>query len=568
MLQTKDRTGKELVLNDLDLDCILGQWRPSCYRAPLPGEKSNSIRLIYERKDKHVQVQVTAVAILLNESTIIHRMLQSMVPWTQACIILDTGSNDDTLAKVQQFMEEQKWVGKLYQVRYGPQEFQFDIARTAVLELAHAYGEWLALTDADYVWKCSHADFLRSDKYKDIDVIHVATVGGTVHSRPHLIRSHVKCRFVRATHEYLEWQTMRLRHGRTDDLRLEDLGDGGSKHDKLLRDIYLLKNRDMPKYGGEKDARSWFYYACTLNALPQHELAYYAFLKRLRLGGWDQENYLSSFYSSRILYEHLAGSLPLFLRDMLDCFLHTPRRVEPLFAVLHALHQAGEYELASSVGCLAYENRALSPTTDDADLLFVNDAVQGKEYWHLLCTCLTKTRQGAYFEACLPLIKKHRGVLPVTCLHEFLDAARYHATTTMKKKERVKSVKQSYDEAINALQKNWFEETRRNFRELLAQYRFYVTCKEGTCLPITEETKITDGELSHLLSGSVWLAQHYHVTEGSQRHTWLSYVLDTIKLNFGRPANPLVANFVVKELHHTCFDVLTGTFLILLAKQQ
>lgn len=383
---------KEVVLDDLDVAALLGQWRPNAATV-IPSALSTP-RLVYERRSEEgTAVEVTAIAIVKNESRIICRMLQSLVPWCQACIILDTGSTDDTLDAAKRFMECHDWSGKLYSCPMTKATFEFDTARNMLLGLAHCYGKWLLLTDADYIWEFS------GRFYEDNDEVEAWLVGtnDNEHYRPHLLRSSTKCQYVRKTHEYLDWHQARVRTKETTKLVLHDIGDGGSKSDKLLRDIMLLK-RDP------EDARFWFYYGSTLQSLGGMKggenripLAMDALTKRIHYGGahWPQEVYLSRQRRCQMMANSLSYPTAVWLQEGLEAFLYCPQRLEALHFVVGRLMDMREYLLAASLGSLAYGNSR----PKGCKVLFVSKGIHECSFWTGLGTCMLKTGQEEYISA-------------------------------------------------------------------------------------------------------------------------------------------------------------------------
>lgn len=380
---------KEVCLDDLDVNALLGQWRPN--RTDLSQVVQNEPKLVYERRSEEgIAVEVTAIAILKGESRIVCRMLQSTVPWAQACIILDTGSEDDTIESVKRFMECHDWSGKIYSCPILGQNFAFDLARNLLLGLAHCYGKWLLLTDGDYVWDLKSRFFDTGDD--EVDAWLIGT-NENEHYRPHLIRSHVKFQYVRKTHEYIDWHQARVRTRDTQNLVLNDIGDGGSKADKALRDIRLLKL-------DPEDARFWFYYGMTLQGMGKSRympLAMDALTKRIHYGGahWPQEVYLSRQWRCQIMANKLQYPLPVWLQEGLEAFLYCPLRLEALHFILVRLMESQEYVLASALGSLAY----LNGRPRGSKVLFISKGIHECSFWTTLASCMLKSGQEEYIGA-------------------------------------------------------------------------------------------------------------------------------------------------------------------------
>lgn len=409
---------KEVILDALDVSACLGQWRPNTRSFEVSNSAGNKLpepRLVYERRsEENAEVEITAVAILKNEADIVCRMFQSMIPWVQACIILDTGSSDKTVDEIKRFMECHDWSGKIYSCPMNQHTFEFDTARNMLLGLARCYGKWLLLTDADYVW-----DY-QGRFYSDLDEVDAWLIGTNEneHYRPHLVRSSIQFKYVRKTHEYIDWHQARVRTRDTQQLILNDIGDGGCKIDKYWRDILLLKK-------DPEDARFWFYYGTTLQSIGGDciPLAMDALTKRIHYGGahWPQEVYLSRQRRCQIMAQNLKYPTPVWLQEGLEAFLYCPIRLEALHYVIGRLMETNNWLLASSLGSLAYFNGR----PRGSKVLFVSKGIHECSFWTQLSKCMLKTESEEYMQAGFLALRQRMvtGAVDRTdVLHEYLVA--------------------------------------------------------------------------------------------------------------------------------------------------
>lgn len=310
---------------------------------------------------------IVAAGIIRQEGRIIERMLQSLVPFVGGCVIIDTGSTDNTIDVVKRFMLEHKWPGKIY---YSP-FVDFGRTRTLAAKVAYNCGDYLCLTDADYKWRLpeSSSSFLYT---MDKDVYRIGTVGGCIYYRPHLIRSTVKFCYRRRTHEYID-----LPGGITTadltDLMIDHIGDGGYKADKFIRDRKLLM-LDLKEYG-EDDGRSLFYLAQTDRCAGAPADAWEWYQKRARIRDWVEEVYYS-LYQCASCSRDLKRPLVHWMRECLEAFIIQPARSESLYdMVLHLTDR--NHKLACAVGSLTFFNDF--PGTG---CLFIDDAIHRWSYWY------------------------------------------------------------------------------------------------------------------------------------------------------------------------------------------
>ncbi|NCX94258.1 MAG: glycosyl transferase, partial [Gammaproteobacteria bacterium] len=73
---------------------------------------------------------------------------------------------------------------------------------------------------------------------------------------------------------------------------IRDIGDGGSKSNKLTRDIELLKNGLIEHPNND---RYTFYLANTYHDSGQYDLAMETYRTRTKLGGWHEEIWYSYY---------------------------------------------------------------------------------------------------------------------------------------------------------------------------------------------------------------------------------------------------------------------------------
>ena len=89
------------------------------------------------------QPEITLVMIVRNESKVIERCLESVRPLLSGWVIVDTGSTDDTIEKIQRSLSDIP--GELH-----PREWvDFGHNRNEALSLARGIGTHLLLIDAD-----------------------------------------------------------------------------------------------------------------------------------------------------------------------------------------------------------------------------------------------------------------------------------------------------------------------------------------------------------------------------------------------------------------------------------
>ncbi len=306
--------------------------------------------------------------IVKNESAIIERCLNSVKEIVDCISICDTGSTDNTVEMIEQFLQEHHIPGKVHHHEWKNFEhnrtLSAESARLTLEELGFSLpNTYLLLLDADMVLVTS-PEFKKSDlKAPNYRLIQQFPPHLSFYN-VRLINASLPWKCVGVTHEY--WQSSeatQLENLKT--LWIDDLCDGGSKADKFERDIRLLAE------GLEKDpnnARYMFYLAQSYKDSNEPLEAIKWYLKRIDQGGWPEEVWYSKFMIGTI-YEKL-NQWSKALEWYLDAYQYLPSRAEPLNSISRYYRRTKKHELAYS---FAMQGSQI-PYPED-QLLFISDAV-------------------------------------------------------------------------------------------------------------------------------------------------------------------------------------------------
>lgn len=310
--------------------------------------------------------------IVKNEGERIERCLQSVLPHVKSVVILDTGSTDDTLDRIADLCQISDVP---YIIETG--EFRdFSYARNSAWKLAKKHNghhtlpwcQFALLMDADM-------ELVVDDGYEWPELLDATALsfdmmqkGGAV---SYMNRRVVNLQvpkddiYVGVTHEYLDVAA----RSRIDGARFVDHADGANRKDKYLRDADLLEAalKDDPN-----NARYWYYLGNTYSdwgdadpaMLPKAADAY---LKRINLGGWDEETHDAAIRLADVRMKQ--GREAEYIAMMLDAYAYRPRRAEPL-------HWLAEYyrKKSNPAVALMFAKTAMKIPRPN-DVLFVNDFV-------------------------------------------------------------------------------------------------------------------------------------------------------------------------------------------------
>lgn len=266
--------------------------------------------------------------IVRDESAVVRRCIDSVWDLIDTWVIVDTGSDDGTQDVVRSALEGVP--GWLHERPWR----DFGHNRTELLELARGTADYLLLLDADMtVNRHGPVPELKADAYL------LAHEGDLAYSVPRVVRGDLAWRFVGATHEYLS-SDRRFDPCPLDVLTVEHHADGGSRSNKLTRDLALLEQQLVE---APDDPRTVFYLAQTTRELGDLRRAEDLYRRRVELGGWDEE----VFYAALMRGTLAADRDWRTGRDLLaDAWERRPWRSEPLYEIATRARSRGDFEAA------------------------------------------------------------------------------------------------------------------------------------------------------------------------------------------------------------------------------
>lgn len=251
-------------------------------------------------------VKICLNMIVKNESRIIHRCFNTLLPIIDYIVVTDTGSTDNTIELMEEYIQSHSTIkGKIYQMPFK----NFGFNRTNSIDNAKNYLEsigedltqvYLLFVDADMKLVIT-PDFHKEDLAK----IHVGQLiqknDKVKYYNTRICRSDVPIKCVGVTHEYYSVPN-EYRNTKVDTIFIDDIGDGGAKHDKFTRDIRLLEEglKEEPH-----SDRYHFYLAQSYHCVGQQEKAIEYYEKRIALGGWREEIYHSHYTIGNIYKDSL-----------------------------------------------------------------------------------------------------------------------------------------------------------------------------------------------------------------------------------------------------------------------
>ena len=324
--------------------------------------------------------------IVRDEAQVVERAIASALAFVSSWRVIDTGSRDETPEMVMAAL------GHLPGELRRSEWLDFGHNRSELLTWARGTAEWLLLLDADMTVESDGDVALRLSEFEH-DAALLKVDGGVSYRMPYLVRSEPPWHFVGRTHEYLACDQS-FSTGWFDSLRLVHHGDGGSRSDKVERDLRML---NCELLDDPSNPRTHFYLGQTLRDAGDLELAAEHYDRRVTLGGWDEEVFYAEYQLG--LIEATLGR-DRASNSLLSAWDRRPTRAEPLYHLARINRIAGRHQLSWVFSSLA----SGIPMPDD--LLFV-------EPWLY--------RWGISFERCDAAWRIGHDELASTLCRELLD---------------------------------------------------------------------------------------------------------------------------------------------------
>ena len=287
----------------------------------------------FKKIDKN-KVSLCLNMIVRNESKIITRLLESVLPIIDTYVICDTGSTDNTPEIITSFFNKHNIPGEVITEPFK----NFGYNRTIALKAAKGKATYALLLDADMVFKIEPT--FDKEKLTQGAYMIIQKGGGLNYYNTRLIRLDINASCVGPTHEYYDLPQGTVNE-KCDSIWINDIGDGGCKGDKFERDIRLLKQgiEEEPTNG-----RYYFYLANSYFNSGRHQESINYYKKRIELGGWVEE----IFYSYLNLgHAHMkSGQDGEAIFAWMNGYNHHQTRSETIYEICKYYRERGKNKLA------------------------------------------------------------------------------------------------------------------------------------------------------------------------------------------------------------------------------
>lgn len=303
--------------------------------------------------------------IVKNESRIIIRLLETILPIIDYYVICDTGSTDGTPAIIVDFFQDAKIDGVLFHEPFVNFEHNRNIALNACLS---APADYILLLDADMRLVVGWYD---KEFLGHADVYNIFQGNDSLlYNNVRIVRNIEGFAYTGATHEYMNIPSRAVKCTIPRDiLFIDDVGDGGSKEDKFARDINLLE-RSLTT--DPCNGRTHFYLANSYKNTGNFAAALRHYKRRIELGGWIEEIFMS-YLEMGACYHELSNDIAA-VNSWLQGYQAHPKRAETLYEIVKHYRWNSKNHLAALFAREA-ERVVARSDVDTGNFLFLNPAV-------------------------------------------------------------------------------------------------------------------------------------------------------------------------------------------------
>jgi len=309
--------------------------------------------------------------IVKNETRVIGRLLESVLPLIDTWVIVDTGSTDATPDYIKTFLSVlHDKPGHLLHEPFRDFGYNRSHALSAACHLVPD-ADWFLLMDADMVLRCPDAAALRTllDNYRKgskTAALHMMQGGDAFQTKNiRWVQNDARISYWGVTHEYVKLPPDATLHLVPPEVaRIHDVGDGGSKGDKADRDIRLLKAglEALPD-----NDRYLFYLANTYCDKGMVEEAINTYERRIHVGGWHEETWYC-YYKVGHCCKRLGNDAKA-LQMWLQAVEVMPHRWENVYEIVKHYRVEGQNKLAAAFYEMAQQMRC-KETQEVPDYLF------------------------------------------------------------------------------------------------------------------------------------------------------------------------------------------------------
>jgi len=314
-------------------------------------------------------ISICLVMIVKDEEDTIEKCIRAVAPYISHWVIVDTGSDDNTIDVINKVTKDLDIPGELHERPW----VNFEVNRTESLELSKNICEYRWIIDADDIFipdDPSKNPFVNLDKSADAFQL-LYKLDHIQYFRAQLVKSDEDWVYKGVLHEYLHLPDkegpvhQRIAGGHVA-ASISPLKRAGSLKEKYAKDAEILKEALIKE---PENARYAFYLGQSYRDSGQLDAAIESYTKRAEMGGWEEEVYYSLYMIGR-LKEARKDSIIEVTNAYSMAWEFRPQRLEALFHVMRKLREQNRHILSFAYGMIGLK----APSCND--ILFIE-----KEMW-------------------------------------------------------------------------------------------------------------------------------------------------------------------------------------------
>lgn len=298
--------------------------------------------------------------IVKDEEDTIERCIDSVAKYIDHWVIVDTGSKDNTVAKIHEVTAKHGIPGTLYERPW----VNFGHNRTESLQLAKGICDFRFMMDADDTF-----DSFVDNPFADLDVnkssYHLyIQLNGIQYTRCMLTNSNQDWKYIGVLHEYAYPEEGELNYDYVEgciiNAQISPLKRAKSVEEKYAKDAKVLEKalKDEPN-----NHRYVFYLAQSYYDSGQYKKAKQTYHKRSKMGGWQEEVYIS-LHRIGICSIMMNLDKDIILKEFSLAWESRPFRLESAYHVVKMLREDQRYVLAFTYANMALQNYVNYPEKD------------------------------------------------------------------------------------------------------------------------------------------------------------------------------------------------------------
>lgn len=305
---------------------------------------------------KKPEPTVCLCMIVKNESRIIARLLESVIPLIDTYCICDTGSTDSTVEIIDRYFTVRTMPGAIIYHDF----VNFEVDRNIALRAAENMADYVLLIDADMELQIDPAFKKTSLTGSAYNLQQGSSVS---YFNTRLLPTKIGAKYVGVTHEYIDIPDGACKTEQLTTLKIRDFGDGGCKDDKFKRDIELLLKGIVVE--PQHAIRYNFYLANSYSDTGDYNNALKYYEAHAKIVVWNEEHFYN-YYRQGLCYKHLNNPEKMSAA-WVKAWSIRPTRVESLYELVHYHRCRSEWNQ-----CKLYYEMARHIAYPKDDILFVH----------------------------------------------------------------------------------------------------------------------------------------------------------------------------------------------------